>query len=220
VCAGAVPALLAGFERFLIAARPPLEAMIDVYALVNGRTFPRVVAALRDAHPCPDKFLELETQEYIGGPDPLGLLAAAFPRLEVLIAPRMYGSQSLRPERLSSLRQDVCIFPTDRHEQLYGSFRICEAFGEIMLSITSDHHGGFYSADGVSWAGMEHLCGQTFLWDVGRGVTHEQVLEFLYECGIEHRADVEIDLSPFESDESEGDESGEDEFRSARLPGR
>jgi len=177
------------FQTLLQILRPPLWSLVCREALVTGWTFERVIAVVRDAHPCPDVFQHFESDEYIVGEDPLGLLASAFPNLRTLKVPRLHNTQPERVERFRRLGKVTC---GNSREALYGAFRIQDA-GDISWFITSNKHDDNYRGQGLSWAEFDNTSECMFCWDVGDGVTREQVLSFMTKCGIRYQANLEPD---------------------------
>lgn len=133
--------------------------------------------------------MHLETDEYLWGPDPLGLLAATFPHLQVLKAPRMYSSKSLQLGRFPNLRTRKCRLPRDGRGQPFASFEILLS-GRVSLFISVDED---FRGQGISWAELECLDECLFSWNVGRGVSREQIVAFMKECGVVHQTRVAED---------------------------
>jgi len=203
----------ASFERFVRAARPPLEALEFESALLHGRSYPGIVAALCDAHPCPDRLVEFATNEHIGGEDPIALLARAFPGLRALKVKRLFGSGPPRgPEAFRQLfprlQASRCCLPRAM-VKLRGGFKI-DNDGGVQWFVTSDRHDDGYRGQGLSWSELDNTCECMFCWKVGHGVARQQVLDFMRECGIEYQQQIADSIEVSDEEPDEDDEDGEE----------
>ena len=127
--------------------------------------------------------VEFETDAAIGGSDPFGLLADSFPNLRMLRVKYMLGKRSHLPalKRLTKLCERQCVLPGDR---LRGRPAVDTEKGIVYWGITSGRHCD-YRGDGLWWDELRNTCECMEEWDVGKGVTKEQCLEFMEDCGIE-----------------------------------
>jgi len=175
--------------HFLGAAKPSLESFRARGCLFHGRNYRPLVAALQK---CSPGLVEFETDAYIGGSDPLGVLADAFPKLQMLRVSRMYGEvpQGEALKRMKCLRRDLCKFARE-DQALYGNFAISEN-GHVTMFLTSEHHDDNYRGEGLWWDELENLAECAEQWTVGRGVTEDMLRDFMEECGIWRRESINV----------------------------
>merc|ERR1712032_234685 len=136
----------------------------------------------------------------MGGSDPFGVLADAFPKLQMLRVKRMYGevSRGEALKRMKHLCPELCkLANADR--KLFGNFAISQN-GVVSWFLTSrPDDGGWYRGQGLWWDELQNTSECAEVWKVGRGVTEEMVLEFMKECGI--RRDTSEDMRDWMGDE-------------------
>jgi len=170
---------------FLQVAKPPLESFRCRRCLFHGRNFEAIVGSLRTSIQDAGGLHEFETDACIGGQDPFGLIATSFPKLRVLRARRIFGKADHRValQELPQLQRKKCRFPKYSH-RLRGKPAVGEK-GVVYWFITSDYHDDGYRGQGLFWDELNNTCECMEEWRVGRGVTQEQCLEFMGECGID-----------------------------------
>ncbi|CAE7249334.1 unnamed protein product [Symbiodinium sp. CCMP2456] len=166
---------------FLQVAKPQLESFRCRQCLFHGRNFEMLVKALSGVST--KSLVEFETDAAIGGSDPFGLLADSFPNLRMLRVKYMFGKKSHLPalKRLPQLCARECVLPSDR---LCGRPAVDTETGIVYWGITSGRHGD-YRGDGLWWDELRNTCECMEEWDVGKGITKEQCLDFMEDCGIE-----------------------------------
>ena len=167
--------------NFLQVAKPQLESFRCRQCLFHGRNFEMLVKALSGVSA--KSLVEFQTDAAIGGSDPFGLLADSFPNLRMLRVKYMFGKRSHLPalKRLTKLCERQCVLPGDR---LRGRPAVDTEKGIVYWGITSGRHCD-YRGDGLWWDELRNTCECMEEWDVGKGVTKEQCLEFMEDCGIE-----------------------------------
>lgn len=194
-------------QLFLRTARPPLESLRCRGCLFHGRNFEPLVRAISGSIADVAKLEEFETDASIGGDDPFGLLADSFPNLKMLRAKRIFGRTDYKSAlpRFTQLRRKLCKFPKPSHK-LRGRPALDER-GNVYWGITSDYHDDGYRGQGLWWDELDNTCECMEEWHVGRGVTKEQCLEFMDECGI----DLDDELDDEECGLMEDDNCGRDD---------
>ncbi|CAE7320223.1 ANKRD17 [Symbiodinium microadriaticum] len=169
--------------RFLQVVKPELESFRCRDCLFHGRNFEMLVRALSGTSQ--KSLMEFETDAAIGGQDPFGLLADSFPNLKMLRVKYMFGKtgplEALK--RLKQLRKKQCVLPRESH-RLCGRPAVDEETGIVYWFITSERHDDNYSGEGLSWDELWNTCECMEEWAVGKGVTKEQCLAFMEDCGI------------------------------------
>ncbi|CAE7265294.1 ANKRD17 [Symbiodinium sp. CCMP2456] len=169
--------------RFLQVVRPELESFRCRECLFHGRNFETLVRALSGSSQ--KTLVEFETDAAIGGQDPFGLLADSFPHLKMLRVKYMFGKtgplEALK--RLTQLRKKQCVLPRESH-RLNGRPAVDEETGIVYWCITSEHHDDGYRGQGLCWDQLENTMECMEEWAVGKGVTKEQCLAFMEDCGI------------------------------------
>lgn len=195
---------------FLQVAKPPLESFRCRRCLFHGRNFEAIVSSLRSSIEDAGDLHEFETDACIGGLDPFGLIAASFPNLRVLRARRIFGKTDRRAaiQALPQLQIKKCRFPKDSHK-LRGRPAVGKK-GLVYWFITSDYHDDGYRGQGLWWDGLDNTCECMEEWSVGRGVTKQQCLEFMEECGIDLDEDLDDEDCGMMSDSGEVPEDEED----------
>jgi len=171
--------------NFLKVAKPPLESFRCRGCLFHGRNFEPVVQALKSSIADPGELREFEMDAYVGGKDPFGLIADAFPNLRMLRCKRIYGKQGPKAalRRLPLLDKARCKLPKPSHK-LRGNFALGEN-GMVYWFLTSDYHDDGYRGQGLFWDELDNTCECMEEWAVGKGIDRMQVLKFMEECGIE-----------------------------------
>eukprot|EP00416_Gambierdiscus_australes_P007892 CAMPEP_0171148316 /NCGR_PEP_ID=MMETSP0766_2-20121228/148506_1 /TAXON_ID=439317 /ORGANISM="Gambierdiscus australes, Strain CAWD 149" /LENGTH=465 /DNA_ID=CAMNT_0011612225 /DNA_START=22 /DNA_END=1419 /DNA_ORIENTATION=+ len=198
--------------KFLRVAKPPLESFRCRGCLFHGRNFEPIVKTLKASTTSPKGLLEFEMTAYVGGKDPFGLLADAFPNLQMLRTPRIFGETpaSAGLERLKSLVKSKCQLPKPNH-RLEAN---CEVGGgRVELFMTSEYHDDGYRGQGLYWDGLRNTCECMEAWRVGKPITKQQVIDFMAECGIGHDSGMDV-----EKPDSEGGEEPEDDLETIALP--
>merc|ERR1740123_1272193 len=175
--------------HFLGTTKPALESFRARECLFHGRNYKSLVAALQKSSP---GLVEFETDACIGGSDPFGVLADAFPKLKMLRVKRMYGEvpRGEALKRMEHLCPELCKL-ANADQKVFGNFAISDN-GVVSWFLTSSHHHDGYRGQGLWWDELQNESECAEVWKVGRGVTEEMVLEFMKECGI--RRDKSIDM--------------------------
>jgi len=175
----------ASLMNFLKVAKPPLESFRCRGCLFHGRNFEPIVRSLKSSVADPGELREFEMDAYVGGKDPFGLIADAFPKLRMLRCKRIYGKQGPKAalQKLPLLEKGRCKMPKPSHK-LRGNFALGDN-GVAYWFLTSDYHDDGYRGQGLFWDGLENTCECMEEWAIGKGVERGQVLEFMEECGIE-----------------------------------
>ena len=170
--------------NFLRVAKPPLESFRCRESLFHGRNFAKLLKALSSVSA--NSLLEFETDAAIGGKDPFGLIADSLPNLEMLRAKYMFGKTDSQQglQRLSRLKKRPSRLPKSDH-RLRGRPAVDAEAGVVYWCISSDYHDDGYRGEGLFWDELENTCECLEQWSVGKGVTKEQCLDFMEECGIE-----------------------------------
>jgi len=168
--------------RFLQVVKPELESFRCRECLFHGRNFEMLVRALSGSSQ--KTLVEFETDAAIGGQDPFGLLADSFPNLKMLRVKYMFGKTGpLEALKRLKLRKKQCVLPRESH-RLKGRPAVDEETGIVYWFITSEHHDDGYRGEGLWWDQLENTCECMEEWGVGKGVTKEQCLAFMDDCGI------------------------------------
>uniref|UniRef100_A0A7S4L960 Uncharacterized protein n=1 Tax=Paramoeba aestuarina TaxID=180227 RepID=A0A7S4L960_9EUKA len=196
-----------GFDRFMRAAKPPLRCFRTFDALIHGRNFEEVVKAIKDSIPNREQLHEFATNSSVGGNNPVGLLADAFPSLEVLQIPNIFGKANLENE----LKKFKYLVKSDTAVDdllLRVSFHLEK--GLCSLFATTDRHYDSHRGEGFCHLDdLENSAECMHAWKVGLGVTVEDINEFWLECGgtlddEDYDSDPEEDYCSSCEEEEEG----------------
>jgi len=188
------------FCNFLQVVKPQLESFRCRRCLFHGRNFEMLVKAVSSASR--RSLVEFETDAAIGGQDPFGLLADSFPNLRMLRAKYIFGKTGPLEglKRLTQLCRKQCVLPREDH-RLNGRPAVDTEKGMVFWCITSQHHDDGYKGEGLTWDELENTMECMEEWAVGKGVTKEQCLAFMEDCGMELNDDLDDEDCGMEKDD-------------------